>query len=460
MALSDSLVNFLRDAMKGLGDFAPRYVTPLRAFLSMHDRPIEIQSVLDRGFTPDIANARLEEVLAEDSFLAQCCGDIWHLAHALDLLFFSRLPDSSYSGLMPPSDVRGSLFDEALEHLDRSLYQEGEFTKTAYFHLFNFHANPQDYPEAPYPGWRFVELEHRSIPQILGESSWSSFLSPPHTGRIFLAVHDCEGFNRETLNEWLEKRWKDIAPFRQVLQYSMDAIVDIDYVAPYYTPSWVNTIHREGLYYWGAPRQDKPPLNLWYSIISSGQAQEINTYWRCYQQYANKFESHGSSLRKAIRIAGNFYEDCHKKISRTEQFANLMIALEALYTPSDQSEHTFRISQSCALLIEDSLESRESTFEFLRSMFRRRGKLFHGQYDISSQTPQDFIADDDLKRLISIVRRSMLKFFALYLREAGGLDKVRKDLERAILDESFRHTFLEKADFESLLSNESRGSGQ
>lgn len=454
MPFSDTLLHFLRDAVKGLGDFALKYATPLRAFLSMHDRPENIQSIIERGLTPDTANAQLEKILAEDTFLAQCCGDSRHLAHALDILFFTHLPASTYSDSTDSFGFAPSPFDQGIEQLEQSLYGQGAFKKTAYFHLYNFEARPDDYPQAPYPGWGFVELEHRSIPLILGENSWLSFLSPPETGRTFLAVQDSKGFDRESLNDWLKRRWVDIDPFRQVLQYSMDAIVDIDYVAPYFSPSWVNQIHREGLYYWGAPRQDKPPSNLWYSI-TSWDSQQINSHWRGYQKYANKFLSHGSSLRKAIRTAGNFFEDCHKKISRIEQFANLMIALEALYTPSDQSEHTFRISQSCALLIEDSLQSREATFEFLKSMFKRRGKLFHGQYDMSTQTPQDFIADEDLKTLISIVRKSMLKFIALYLRKEEGLDKVRKDLERAILDESFRHDFLRKADFESLLREES-----
>jgi len=454
MPVSDTLIQFLRAAVKGLGDFAPNYVTPLRAFLSMHDRPTEIQSVIDRGFTPDIANAQLEKILSEDSFLAQCCGDSRHLAHTLDILFLTRLPDSSYLDSTSSFGLTASPFDQGIEHLERSLYQQGEFSKTAYFHLFNFHASPNDYPQAPYPDWKFVELEYGSIPLILGENSCSSFLSPPHTGRTFLAAQDSEGFDREPLSEWLKRRWMDIAPYRQVLQYSRDAIVDIDFVAPYFSPSWVNQIHREGLYYWGTPRQDKPPSDLWY-FITSWDSRQINSLWRGYQQYAPKLNSHSSSLRKAIRTAGNFFEDSHKKISRVEQFANLMIALEALYTPSDASEHTFRISQACALLIEESLDSREATFEFLRSMFKKRGKLFHGQYDMATETPQAFIKDEELKTLMSIVRRSLLKFIALYLRGGEALDKVRKDLERAILDESFRADFLQKADFESFLMEES-----
>jgi len=308
-------------------------------------------------------------------------------------------------------------------------------------------------PSAPYPDWGFGELEYRSIPQILGESTLSSFLSPPRTGRFFFTIQDSDGFNRESVDEWINRRSLNIAPYRQVLQYSKDAVIYINYVAAYFTPPWVNDIHRGGVYYWGTPRQDELPTILWYYVRSS-DSDTIKSNWLCYQQYAQRIEAHTSSLRKTIRIAGNFFEECHKKISRIEQFANLMIALEALYTPSDASEHTFRISQNRALLTESDFESREATFEFLRSMFKRRGKLFHGQYDVSAQLPQQFITDEELKTLISIVRRSILKFFALYLRGEDDLDKVRKDLGRAVLDETFRTEFLEKADFESLSTRE------
>lgn len=452
MPLSDSLVQFLRDVVTGLGDFAPKYLTPLRAFLAMHDEPEEIQSVIERGLTIEAANAKLEMILAEDALLAQCCGDSKHLAHALDLLFFKRLPPSTYAGSEPSLGFAPSSFDKAIEQLEQSLYGQGAFTKTAYFHLHNFWSRPEDLPLAPYPGWGFVELEHRSIPRLLGESSLSSFLSPPMAGRFFLTVQDSEGFNRESVNEWLNRRWGDIAPYRQVLQYSMDAMVDIDYVTPNFNPPWVNEIHRDGLYYWGTPRKDQLPTNLWY-LTNPWDSRGINSHWILYQKYAARIEAHGSSLRKVLRIAGNFFEECHKKVSRLEQFTNLMIALEALYTPSDANEHTFRISQNCAVLIEkqDYPEYREATYKFLRSMFRRRGDLFHGRYDASAQSPQEFITDEELKTLMSIVRRSMLKFFALYLRKENELDKVRKDLERAVLDETFCREFLEKADFESLV---------
>jgi hypothetical protein len=135
MPLSESLIQFLRDAVTGLGDFAPKYVTPLRAFLSLHDEPEKIQSVIDRGLTVEVVKAKLEMILAEDPLLAQCCGDSEHLAHALDLLFFTRLPASAYLNLTLSPGFPPTLFELEIEQLEQSLHghEKGIFSSLQLF---------------------------------------------------------------------------------------------------------------------------------------------------------------------------------------------------------------------------------------------------------------------------------------------------------------------------------------
>ncbi|MGP0594109.1 hypothetical protein ACTRXD_16425 [Nitrospira sp. T9] len=454
MAISETFEQFLRKTASELVAFSQKYLTPLNAFLSLSMDPEKTEDIIECGLTVDYINASLDEILTQDCFLHQCCGDIERLAYVLDILFFSRLPPLS------TSDSRNSLFDfpnpidQSIAELETSLYGQGPFEKKAFFHLFNFDVwDIEALPPPPYSGWTIEKQEWRAKAQLLGENTLSSFLSPPGTGDFFLVVKDSEGFDSELLGDWLNRRWHDASPFCQILQYAKDAIVDIDYVVPYFNPPWVNQVQRGGLYYLGTPRQDKPPENLWY-LISPTESETIELFWGLHQKHAEKFTKSGPSLRKAIGIAGDFYEDGHKKVSRIEQFADLIIALEALYTPSDQAEQTFRISQSCAVLLGNTLESRESTFEFLRAMFKKRGKLFHGQHDPSTEPPEKFINNEDLKKLISIVRNSILRFVALLLRGENDLIKVRKDIERAILDETFRCEFLEKTDYESLLSSD------
>lgn len=457
MPLNENLTKFLWEAVRGMGPFVGQYVTPLRAFLNMEKEPEKIQEVLNRGLTIQSARNDLEKILSEDPFLEKCCGDSEGLAFALDVLFFNRIPLGIFDKLEHSLlDIQKGSFATSIEGLRISLYENGDFSKKAFFHLFNFAASGDQLPPPPYPDWTIQELNHRLIAQILGENTFSSFLSPPETGRFFLIAHDFEGFHLESLSDWLDRRWKDASPFRQILQYAKDGIVDIDYVVPYFNPPWLNQIHRGGVYYSGTPRQHSPSSNLWYLLLP-GDSEEIQGLWLLYQKHAEKITVRETTLRKAIGIAGDFYEASHRKIDRIEQFADLIIALEALYTPSDQAESTFRISQSCALMLGNSLtpgEEAEDIFEFLRAMFSKRGKLFHGRYSPFLENPEGFIQDKELLKLISIVRLSILKFLALFLRGETKIEKIRTDLQRAVLDEFFRSEFLEKADMESLLSSE------
>ena len=140
--MSELLIQFLRDPLLGW--------EPLRLSMQLHFELFyqcvmnqrKYRSVIERGFTIETANAKLTTILAEDAFLAQCCGDIEHLAHALDLLFFTRLPASTYTGSIPSLGFRPTPYELGIEQLEQSLDGHGAFTKTAYFHLYNFWARP------------------------------------------------------------------------------------------------------------------------------------------------------------------------------------------------------------------------------------------------------------------------------------------------------------------------------
>ena len=139
MPLSENLIQFLRDTVRGMGPFGEQYVTPLRAFLSMEEEPEKIQEVLNRGLTIESVRNDLNKILSEDPFLEKCCGNSEGLAHALDVLFFSRMPlgtfeDSGHSLL----DIPNGRFAVGIEGLGHLLYDNGDFSKRAFFHLFNF----------------------------------------------------------------------------------------------------------------------------------------------------------------------------------------------------------------------------------------------------------------------------------------------------------------------------------
>lgn len=451
---NEKLEAFIRQIVGPLGhEFCQKYKYPLLAFITLEETSEETRDVVARGLTHSIVKTSLEDILNNDQHLMKCCGDADHLARTIDMFFLKKLTANHFPGSQSFGFVQDEL-EAPLSDFDQVLYERGPFQRYAYFHLFDLTIIDECRIQPPYEEWFIQKVEPQTVSVLFGESSVRSFISPPLTGTWFLVCRDTTGFEAETLENWLIRRWKEAAPFRRVLQYSIDGIVDIDYVCPYFSPDWVNDIHRWGLYYVGSPRRDDIPLRLQTYVFDHNQ-EAINRMWRTYVRHQTRMTESGSTLRRAIRIAGEFYEDYHRKLSRAEQFASLMIALEALFTPSDQTEHTFRISQNCALLACESYDStgRQEIFEFLKIMFKRRGRLFHGQFDSSEESPDGLASDEEIGKLSTLVRTSILRFMALFLQGENNLENLRKSLQMAALDESLRDELLHKGDYEALIND-------
>ncbi|MBX3331517.1 MAG: hypothetical protein KF722_14005 [Nitrospira sp.] len=225
---------------------------PLSAFLSKDENNPEVIRIAAGGFTQTSVQERLSEILAADNFLRQCCGKAEALAKAIDVLFLDRLQAEAFPTNEPTLAFLPHLFEEALSKFDQVLYNEGDFKKYAYFHLYNLEIVGDLKLQPPYAGWFIAKLEPSLVPVLFGESSASSFISPMTTGTHFLVCQDTDGFEQENLYEWLSRRWQDAHPYRQVLQYAIEGIVNIDYVCPYFSPDWINKVHKWGLYYLAA----------------------------------------------------------------------------------------------------------------------------------------------------------------------------------------------------------------
>ena len=433
-------------------DFCAKYKFPLLAFFTFDEDHEEVRLIVARGLHKASLEVGLQGILNNDPHLRKCCGNADSLAKTIDILFLKKLPSSAFpdgGGLV--LGFAGDPIEEALGNLDHQLYEQGDLRKLAYFHLFNVRLHGEQHLVPPYEGWHLLELEETSIPRLLGESSTYSFISPTTNGTWFLVSEDSSGFDSEGMYAWLSRRWKDAAPFRAVMQYAIEQVLDIDYVVPLFHPTWVNEVHKIGLYFLGTPRRDSIP-STFYGLILQHDQDRINRMWAKYLEHQGRISDRSSQLGKAIAIAREFFEDFHRKESRAEQFASLMIALEALYTPQDQREHTFRISQNCALLTCNDHEARRlEVFQFVKSMFARRGKLFHGQYDSQAISPGAFVNDEEIMRLASLVRNSILKFTTLFIRGENDLEQLRTRIEKSVLSENLRDELFEKSDFEALM---------
>lgn len=78
-------------------------------------------------------------------------------------------------------------------------------------------------------------------------------------------------------------------------------------------------------------------------------------------------------------------------------------------------------------------------YDFLNEMLQKRGALVHGGYDIKEVEEGSFISDDDIMKLASIVRISILGFIVLYLKGENSREQVHKMIQDAAF-------YYEKAD--------------
>lgn len=212
------------------------------------------------------------------------------------------------------------------------------------------------------------------------------------------------------------------ALFASVLQYFKDGIVHVDYTVPHFFPPWVNGIRKRGIFYVGEPHR------LWYAggqrfyRLSRAEAKQVGRWWSLSltPAVAGRLNEERNKLRQAMRRAGIFYESHHEKLDATSKLIDLAIALEALFSPSDKGELTYRMAQSASFLIAEDVEERKEVYRFVKKMYSRRSALFHGQYDADAYSDGKFVTDDEIERLASIIRRSMLRFLVLFLRGSNS----------------------------------------
>lgn len=134
-----------------------------------------------------------------------------------------------------------------------------------------------------------------------------------------------------------------------------------------------------------------------------------------------------SNLGNVLARTQKHFANYHSKDSKEEQFIDLLIALESLFSPEDKTELSFRISLYAAMFLAKDTTGHE-LFEFLKEMQRKRGKLVHGSYKMKDIQEDKFISIEDMNRLASIVRKSLLGFIVLYLRGETKRENIHERL--------------------------------
>jgi hypothetical protein len=395
--------------------------------------PHTLEIPVIEGFDPTPA---LENLLAADAHLKATCVNAVTLAKALEvtvLTHFAEVPVALSED--------ASISDLLTDHLVRRLF-EADYSRRVYFRLYNLLTDQA--PLAVEPIGASLQLVERwRIPLITGETTPTSTLHADHTGDTFLVFED-KGYDNDI--DWWQARWRDAYTLLTILKYLKYGIVDVDYSVIHFEPDWLNEVRRYGITIWGRPRPDvqKDPY-----ILARHEDEKLQRYMVAALKYRDRFEDLRPTLRWATFIAGTYYEQHHTRTAREDQLIDLSIALEALFSPDDRTELTFRITQTAALLLGSSPTERKEIARFLRKAYQARSSLVHGG---KSPFGQGTLSVDDIPRLGDLIRRAILRMAILFVRGQQSRENVLADIEACSFDTGALAELRKRSDVEDFLN--------
>jgi len=383
--------------------------------------------LLKAGFNGAETISELENILARDKHLRECCSDFRLLAQHFDSKFISVAAYVIEFAGEKWNKVLDGLFSE----FSRITYEQGCFKKIALAHLFNFDAEEN---RLEFDGFNVEKLDDATISRIVGETSNPAFLHPPNVGDFFV-ISGGPGPCDDVVS-WLNQKYAEGSSFTQVLQYFKDGIVHIDYVVPHYSPIWVNEIRKRGIFFIGNPRRIAYENGTKPYRLSHEEGEEIQSWWRARltSRVSERLDDKRNQLRQAIYRAGEYYELNHTQVHPEDRLINLAISFEALFSPADHGELSFRMSQCISQLVGTSPDERKNIFNAMREMYSRRSALLHGSYDVAKYDQGRFVSHAECDSWSAIIRDAVARFIALYLKGENSRDAILAKLLNGALD--------------------------
>jgi hypothetical protein len=378
---------------------------------------------------------RLEELLILDEHLRLTCLTPWSLARAFDRLALNSIaPEETETRTTAAPD------DAVVAHLMARLF-EAPYSRLALMHLYNLRIDSK--VELPDLNAEIATIPEDEIPLITGEATFTSTLHPSHIGNTFLGFKDS---GNEPDGQWMDKKWSEAWQFVQTLKYVKYGIVDLDYGGIYFSPPWVNEIRRHGIYIWGRPRADPQPT-LYH--LQESDLGKLYTYMKAAKSLGPDYYNSPTQLRKSITLAGDYFESHHTRAKQTDQLIDLIIALEALLSPENQGELTFRMSQGMAVLLAANATERTEIFQFVKRMYNRRSDLMHGR---GNPAGGELVTAEEIAKLGNYLRLCILRFLVLHFRGAQTRRAVHDEIVLATLDAEKTAQLQDRSNFEKFLA--------
>lgn len=364
---------------------------------------------------------KLLQILESDTHLKKCCNGIRNFAYILDEYFLKQIYQFKSLGLSPNKAQIDILYEELI-----SVIYEDSYSRNVYFHLYNFESEDKEHK---YEDIQIKQLDDIFIPKLLGEETPISKFHFSETGNYFIKYSDEDSGDDDI--KWVNEKYEKAQQVLTLLRLLQDEIIDIDYYSVYFTPHFVNKIRLPNIPYFGDI--NKTIRSNKYIFSNEEKATLIN-YHNMQKKYSKRIlGASKNSLGKVLQLAQRHFANYHSKQLKDEQFIDLIIAIDALYSPEDKIELSHRIRQNAAIFIGED-NTRKDIYEFMGKIVKKRGKLVHGAYDINKLVSETFIADLELNKLASIVRKSILGFTTIYLRGENSREKVHNRIQESVFN--------------------------
>lgn len=388
----------------------------------------------------------LENILKEDSHLKGCCRDWIGLSRLIDNYFFNKLYAYLFFGKNITSE--DTIFQENYNNFEKIVYETGRYKLLFFAHLFNFQSSLN---EIKVNNLKIVKLEEQSIARLIGEYTTYSFLHSGEIGNHFLVF---ETDNAVIDNhKWMQEQWKQAGDIEVVMQLYKDGFFCIDYASIYFLPYWVNDLMRKRLFFWGEIRKENKVSKVTpYNFEQKDIAQLCK--WIDISNYLEKigFNSSSDGIRQVIRIAGDFFSASFTRSTTRDILINLIISLEALFSPINKEELRYRISNNCALLLGDNDSDRKSIFELVKEMYKKRNTIVHGSVSFEKSRDDNFLQIEELRKLIGIVRLSILYFITAYIEGYRDRKDLLQKIENSLFDTENLKTLRRELDLSNAIS--------
>ncbi len=382
--------------------------------------------------------AQLEALLASDSHIRATCRSSWGLAKAIELLvpgLIAQVTDT------PGNDTYayGAIAPYLLERIFETDYQ-----RQGLIHIYNLQVETPPPLDIPAYKAKILTLRDNEIPLLTNETTPTSSLHPSGIGNNFISFVDT-GYDNDF--EWMQKKWIEAWEITRVLKYMKYGIVDNDYGGIHYAPTWMNRIWKVGVYMWGRPRLD---LQAAPFRINEAEKKTFFDYVKAAQRLAPILNS-TCSLRKATEFAGNYYQAHHVRTSKEDQLIDLVIALEAMFSPSHEGELQFRMAQRLATLLGKDAEGRKQIFNLTKKIYTERSKLVHGG---GNPFTTGTLTVDELAQFGDYIRQAILRLLMLIVSGETEKKAAEKIMDDAALDPTILKLLRDKSDFDNFLKEE------